>query len=490
MIKKRRHVFVVPGVWAAVVALIACGSTLALASPDSESSLIGVGESLGQDHSAERTSYQTTTAATDLDTLLYQDWEGGIGNWWVDNGVWEVGVATVGPDSAHSGQKCAATVLGGNYPVEANTRLISPQIDLSSLADGETVTLKFWHWFRIAESVHGDDRGRIQISVDGGVWRTIHGPISGWSPVWSQACVDLSAYADSTVSIAFYFTSNWTAEDNGWYVDDIAIVDGPVVFNNPEGFELGAGDWSADNGLWEVGVPTAGPDTAHTGDNCVATVLGGNYPVEANTRLISPEILLIPAPGEIPMLYFWHWFRIAESVHGDDQGHIQVSVDGGVWRTIHGPISGWSPAWSQMGVNLSAYADSTVSIAFYFTSNWTAEDNGWYIDDVRIDGIIPPTGVDDPEPVHDAASPVVLHQNAPNPFRPTTTISYQVDIPGWVSIDVYNSAGQHVENLVDRYYERGLYHVDWNSSGVSSGVYLYRVVCGDWCDTRKCVVLK
>ncbi len=651
MIKKRQYILVVPGVWAAVAALIACGSTLALALPDSESSLVGVGESLGQDHPAERTSYQTTTAATDLDTLLYQDWEGGTGNWWVDNGVWQVGVATVGPDSAHSGQECAATVLdgnypgyastrlisppvslpsldsgepvslrfwhwfrlyesahgtdqgriqisvnggvwrtisgpysgwspvwsqtivdlsaysdstvsiafhftsdwvyedngwyvddiavvegpialndpegfelgiggwsadnglweagvptagpgtahagqncvatvlGGNYPGHANTRLVSPQISLPGLAKGEAFTLKFWHWFHLYESAHGPDQGHIQISVDGGVWRTIYGPFSGWSPVWSQVCVDLSAYADSTVSIAYYFTSDWTYEDSGWYVDDVAIVEGPVVFNNPEGFELGPGDWSADNGLWEVGVPTAGPDTAHSGVNCVATVLGGNYPAYANTRLISPEILLTPAPGQVPMLYYWHWFRLYQSAHGSDEGRIQISVNGGEWETTSGPFSGTSPLWSQVGVNLSAYADSTVNIAFYFTSDWVYEDQGWYIDDVRIVGILP-TGVDDPHPAHDAAGPLVLYQNAPNPFRPTTTISYQVDIPGQVSIDIYNSAGQHVENLVDRYYERGLYHVDWNSSGVSSGVYLYRVVCGDWCDTRKCVVLK
>ena len=43
-------------------------------------------------------------------------------------------------------------------------------------------------------------------------------------------------------------------------------------------FEFGIGDWSADNGLWEVGIPTVGPDSnAHSGQNCVGTLLGGNY---------------------------------------------------------------------------------------------------------------------------------------------------------------------------------------------------------------------
>ncbi len=36
-------------------------------------------------------------------------------------------------------------------------------------------------------------------------------------------------------------------------------------------------NWYADAGTWEVGAPTSGPNAAHSGDNCAATVLGGNY---------------------------------------------------------------------------------------------------------------------------------------------------------------------------------------------------------------------
>ncbi|MCA9733098.1 VWA domain-containing protein, partial [candidate division KSB1 bacterium] len=103
----------------------------------------------------------------------------------------------------------------------------------------------------------------------------------------------------------------------------------------------------------------------------------------AATRLISPQITLKHKQGEIPILYFWHWFRLS-----DDQGYVQLSVNGGPWRTVAGPFSGKSDVWSQAPpVELSTYIDSTVSIAFSFFSGNYYSDNGWYIDDIRIEGI-------------------------------------------------------------------------------------------------------
>jgi hypothetical protein len=98
----------------------------------------------------------------------------------------------------------------------------------------------------------------------------------------------------------------------------------------------------------------------------VGTVLNNNYPAYANTRLISPEVKLSPAPGQNPMLFFYHWY-ITENNY--DIGTIQLSLDGGEWQTISNPISGDNQTWSQFGFDLSAFADSMVRIAFYFTSN-------------------------------------------------------------------------------------------------------------------------
>ena len=59
-------------------------------------------------------------------TLWTETFEGDwTQNWGVDNGTWEVGVPTSGPNVTHSGQQCAATVLNGNYSDDApDSRLI------------------------------------------------------------------------------------------------------------------------------------------------------------------------------------------------------------------------------------------------------------------------------------------------------------------------------------------------------------------------------
>ena len=418
-----------------------------------------------------------------------EDFEIGTGDWSTDNGLWEVGIPTVGPDSGHSGQNCVGTILGGNYYKDANTRLISPQIILPALSSGEYIKLKFWYWFRLDEdSFYGYDQGFVQISVNGGDWQTLAGPISGWSTAWTQGYVDLSAYADSTVRIAFNFTSSGAHEENGWYIDDISITVGAPVFNNPEDFEIGIGDWSADNGLWEAGIPTVGPDSAHSGQNCVGTILGGNYYKDSNTRLISPQIPLNPVQGNFVELYYWHWFRLDEdSFYGYDQGYVEISVNGGSWQTLAGPISGLSTVWTQGYVDLSAYADSTVRIAFNFTSSGAHEDNGWYIDDVRIEGI-PPQGIEEYQNIHPHR--YTLSQNYPNPFNPATNIQFGLPKASHVKIEVFNILGQKVATLLDERKSAGYHAVEFDGSNLSSGVYFYKIQADAFSRVRKMLLIK
>jgi len=91
-----------------------------------------------------------------------------------------------------------------------------------------------------------------------------------------------------------------------------------------------------------------------------------------------------------------------------------------------------------------------------------------------------------------------LSQNSPNPFNPSTTISYEIPEssgPVKVVVDVYNVRGQKVITLVDELKEAGQYSVNWNGqdqSGrrVSSGVYFYRMNAGDFRAVRKMVIVK
>jgi hypothetical protein len=83
-----------------------------------------------------------------------------------------------------------------------------------------------------------------------------------------------------------------------------------------------------------------------------------------------------------------------------------------------------------------------------------------------------------------------LYQNYPNPFNPATTIRYDLPVAGKVSLKVYDMLGQEVAVLADAYQDAGRKSVEWNASGVGSGVYFCRIVAGDYTTARKLVVLK
>lgn len=91
-----------------------------------------------------------------------------------------------------------------------------------------------------------------------------------------------------------------------------------------------------------------------------------------------------------------------------------------------------------------------------------------------------------------------LSQNRPNPFNPSTTISYSIPDNSpeiIVKMSVYNIRGQLVRTLVDDSQGPGSFTVNWDGTDntgrkISSGVYFYRLVAGDFISTRKMVVLK
>ena len=72
-----------------------------------------------------------------------------------------------------------------------------------------------------------------------------------------------------------------------------------------------------------------------------------------------------------------------------------------------------------------------------------------------------------------------VSQNYPNPFNPSTKIDYQVPVDAKVILEVYNIAGQKVVELVNQEQSAGYYTVDFGSSRLSSGVYIYRLAAVD-----------
>jgi len=88
-----------------------------------------------------------------------------------------------------------------------------------------------------------------------------------------------------------------------------------------------------------------------------------------------------------------------------------------------------------------------------------------------------------------------LGANYPNPFNPTTTISFTLKEASDVKIDVYNITGQYVKTLINKHLEADNHNIVWNGNdnegkSVSSGVYLYKMQAGKYTSTKKMILMK
>ncbi len=92
-------------------------------------------------------------------------------------------------------------------------------------------------------------------------------------------------------------------------------------------------------------------------------------------------------------------------------------------------------------------------------------------------------------------SSYALEQNYPNPFNPSTVISYQIPEMTNVQIKIYDALGREIRTLIDEIKPAGKYNIAWDgrdNSGnlVSSGVYFYKIVAGNFVQTKKMILMK
>ena len=313
-----------------------------------------------------------------------ENWESGFHDWYVDYGTWDVGSPGMGPETAYSGQNCVGTILDDVYWSYVDTRLISPPVEIPP-AD-KNPRLRFFHWYDF--TINDEDYGKVQIKVIGNQnWEDLPaGEFRNRSGgIWTKSFIDLSDYAGLKVQIAFYFHSDDYYTSLGWYIDDVSIETGLLVFNNPECWETGFNDWYVDYGTWDVGPPIIVPDSAYQGENCVGTILDDNYWSYTDTRLTSPPVEIPPADKN-PRLRFYHWYDF--KINDEDYGKVQIKVIGnqnwedlpnGEFRNRSGDI------WTRPFFDLYDYAGLKVQIAFYFHSDDYYTSLGWYLDCITIE---------------------------------------------------------------------------------------------------------
>ncbi len=250
----------------------------------------------------------------------------------------------------------------------------------------------------------------------------------------------------------------------------------------------------------------------NTGGGSWSMKFGGqgtaDYASSAYGALESPDIVL----GQNAQLLFHHWMDAethSNPIYAWDGGMVQISVNGGAWTQIS-PVGGYPyrtynnaaspfPAntnvysgsfdWTPATFDLSSYT-GTAKFRFLFGSDGYVTGEGWYLDDIHVDGEFVSNGETVVESIH-----LDLHEAYPNPFNPSTTLRFDLPQSGAARLDVYNVKGQLVRNLVRGDLAQGMHSMTWDGRddqgrNVASGVYLYRLSSGSRTLTRKMMLMK
>ncbi len=241
----------------------------------------------------------------------------------------------------------------------------------------------------------------------------------------------------------------------------------------------------------------------------------GDYANLLDAGLVTPAFPL----GVQSRLTFWHWIEAEESQsfpgQAYDGGLVEISTDGTTWVQIE-PLGGYShvcrlgsipgpfPAgtpmfsgthdWGEVVFDLAAYS-GTAQLRFRFGTDGADAREGWYIDDVRVSGLANASSIAESTPAPGRApARLVL---SPNPLNQIgiAQISYRLEKPARVSIEIYDPVGRFLRRLnVATSSVAGV--LDWDGRDAAgrllgSGVYWVRIDAGNGLRTaRKITVVR
>lgn len=147
-----------------------------------------------------------------------------------------------------------------------------------------------------------------------------------------------------------------------------------------------------------------------------------------------------------------------------------------------------STEWNKVGF-VQGFGTTTETRVYSFTDNTLRSGNYNYrLKQVDFDGAFEYSNII--EVVVSTPSVYELSQNYPNPFNPSTAIKFNMPEAGNVKLVVYNMLGQEVRTLVNGFREAGSYTMNFDATGLTSGIYLYKIETNGFVQTRKMMLIK
>ncbi len=311
----------------------------------------------------------------------------------------------------------------------------------------------------------------------------------------SAFCV-LSASISSSCPVPSFpdLTVDVSTSDGFLFSDDLGLVVGDAgLFDD---FEGGGTAWahSGSNDLWRT--------TTHRSHSGTSSWYSGSdvswtYQDSMNASLVSPEFVAVPGSE----LTFWCWYEFP--TYHQDGLYVELLAGGAPFDTLDflgsggalGQLGTIGNDWLEYSYAIEGARGETLQVRFRFVSDASDVAEGVYLDDVAVTAGPEATdsGVDE-DPV-ETEEPAVLHQNRPNPFTPYTMIGFSTRRETPVMLAVYNIQGRLIRTLLSDTVGPGEHSTSWDGKDelgvdVAAGVYMCRLVVGEFEDTRKMILIR
>ncbi len=193
----------------------------------------------------------------------------------------------------------------------------------------------------------------------------------------------------------------------------------------------------------------------------------------------------------VPVLRYFRWYtNNSGATPGTDDWTVRISGDGGTtWKTLEQTKES-DASWSPKVFRVKDYFPNVTELQVEFEAAdlepgslvEAAVDDFELLD---IDQSLVSVERDHARPIQ-----LSLHQNFPNPFNPSTTITFDLPKQGTLSLRVFSAIGREVRTLADGVYPAGSYRVQFDSGDLPSGIYTYELQAAGQRLVKKMVLMK
>jgi len=310
-------------------------------------------------------------------------------------------------------------------------------------------------------------------------------------------------------NIATIYPESWGTVDFNYCCCSQTLSGTGNITSSPQFVSPGANNFqlSANSPCIDAGDPASPLDPDSTQADMGALYFdqsGASSPIDVEFTYISGS----PVPTQGGTLIFDIWIENVNPNPQDFDAWVDVEYENGEPRTvIFRSLINFQPAWVINRPDFNFPVPAGYAAGDYMLYGRVGEhpDSVWdesgfpFVKSGNNDGtaFIPsiPLNLDDPfDRVDERWSSTIINYKllnaSPNPFNPTTVLSYELRVASCTSLTVFDVQGRKVATLVDGFRDAGLHQVTFDASNLASGVYLYKLEANDFSAVGKMTLLK